>query len=122
MELINVDRIAAQVFQGFLEASQNVLSGEDVGEFGARLRGPNAVLGRHLAGNDNVIGISEGALQQPLTVTLTIGQSCIKEIYARITRGVERLERQLILGTDPFTLSNAPGTITDFTNFESRTA
>ena len=58
MELIKIDRIAAQVFQGFLEASQNVLSGEDVGEFGARLRGPNAVLGRHLSANVSQIALS----------------------------------------------------------------
>ena len=84
------------------------------------LRGPDAILGRHLGGDVDLLrGFAHDLPDQLLAVAVAIGERGIDQVDAQFDGAAQRGQRFVVRAAEPLLAADAPGAVADVADFEA---
>src|SRR5262245_43720908 len=118
VQLLEVDRLDAQVAEALLRAFDDVVVGENLTEWNIA-RGPFAVLRRNFRGDvDPLLARARDLADQSLAMPVAVGQRGVNEVQSLINRQVQRAARFGVIAAGPLNASDAPCAIADLRDLD----
>jgi hypothetical protein len=117
VELLQLERLDAEVAQRLLDAVDHVTRGEGARDGRGRLRRPLVVHRRHLRGDDEPVAplvARDDLAQQPLAVTVSVGERRVEERDSGVQGRMQRAARVVVARAAPEPSADAPGAEADF--------
>jgi hypothetical protein len=123
VELLDVDRLEAEVAQARLGPGADVVARERRVGVRAGRGGPAPVLRRDLRRHVDGLGpVPDRAAHELLRVAVAVGERRVDEGQSEVDRAVQRAQRRVVVGADPHALADAPGAVADLGHLDAGVA